>query len=216
MSEQNQIEKILTVSRQSILDIEHIGWVPVFEDKVKVDKRTQEQCLNKRLLVYVSLVKAVPNGAGGYDKSVLSYLRGKQGGQDGLIDKRSIGFGGHPNEFSSKGQTLTYHLALEAQREVKEELGIDLSVHLLHAMIENCLRSRQWIMLEDTTPEVHYLGIPITYHLSNYELELLADAKAEQGHVEDLRWDKVSDIKSDIENKKYVAELWSQHVLNTL
>lgn len=59
---------------------------------------------------------------------VFMYERGKGGNEDRLKTKLSIGLGGHVESYPHLQTPLEHHLIIEGERELKEEIGLDLTL----------------------------------------------------------------------------------------
>lgn len=76
----------------------------------------EEDPTHKQIIPYVLLV---------HQGRVLTYVRGKSGGEQRLVTKRSIGIGGHLNDTDSHRKSFDQNAYLNGvQREVTEELDV--------------------------------------------------------------------------------------------
>jgi predicted NUDIX family phosphoesterase len=141
---------------------------------------------------------------------LLSYSRGKQSDEGRLVDRRSIGFGGHIDKLP-ENDNIVQLLHDEIKREIKEELHIDLNSKKLYAAIIASIRVFNYLMVNDGTVNAVHTGLSILLcldeHLNGQEFKL------EEGHIEDLQWLPLDGLTSEILDP---YEVWSKQVVSGL
>ena len=166
------------------------GWAPRTFMADRAVCETDESTL--QLLPYV----VVTDGAG----RVLTYRRGRAGGEGRLHDLRSVGLGGHvdtaPNAYF-EGPSLMPHLREEACRELAEEARL---TPMPWELVERGL------IVDPTNPvgRVH-LGILMTYQAHPEEVAQMA---YEAGAVDDARWMTLDELAGPDELGR--LEPWSK------
>jgi predicted NUDIX family phosphoesterase len=107
---------------------------------------------------------------------IMSYVRGKAGGEARLHDLRSIGIGGHVNPFMKNEDSPLTAFTLSTDREVEEEVMITTIQHRGHAIA---------LLNDDSTPvgRVH-LGVVFHWQLREPKVEA-----REVGKITDIQWD---------------------------
>ena len=128
------------------------------------------------------------------EKSVLSYVRGAKGGEARLVEKISIGFGGHINPVdeetsSEKCMKEIYYNALF--REIKEEIEVGTK-----------FKDRIVGLINDDSNSVGQVHIGIVHHWS---LEAQR-VKAREQEIAQLKFQSVAGLT----NLKEKMETWSQ------
>jgi len=131
--------------------------------------------------------------------SILTYTRGKSGGEDRLHAQRSIGVGGHINPVDTgNGRTGpdAYHAAVE--RELQEELVFEIA----HT-------NRIAALLNDDSNEVGrvHLGIVHVIDVENTRISAREDALA------NLEFIELAELQGPL--LPYL-ETWSQHVIRDI
>lgn len=173
------------------------GWRP---DTFMADRavcETDETVL--QLLPYVVVLDRVSG-------RVLTYGRGKGGGEARLHALRSVGLGGHvdtPPNVYFKGPALMQHLQTEAKRELQEEAGLLVSALELEA---------RGLIVDPTNPvgRVH-LGILMTLDVKPHQL---LNLRYEEGSIDDPRWMTIDEL---LERDKFDRlEPWSKVALGFL
>lgn len=140
-----------------------------------------------------------------FNNRVLTYRRGKAGAESRLFDLYSLGFGGHIDELPKENESFKELIAREASRELKEELGIDVEFSEEEMDLTT-------VVYSDATPveEVH-LGLAFCVQLTEASVKTV-DMRAEQGIIDDLRWQTPDQIIQGLENGAKM-ELWSSMIL---
>ncbi len=143
-----------------------------------------------------------------FEDKILTYRRGKAGAESRLFDLDSIGFGGHIDELPKEGESLKQLIARETIRELKEELGIDVEISEEEMGLTV-------VVYSDATEvnEVH-LGLAFCIYLDK-EVVKTVDERAEQGIIDNLRWQTFEQILDNLE-KGTKLELWSSMILAKL
>lgn len=123
-------------------------------------------------LVYIRLSYEVPSATieNGVDQYVFLYQRGKAGGEARLHDDWSIGLGGHVEELPDpiEGGNLLV-LAESAQRELIEEVGIELDVDVFAQALTHPI-----VMRDNRTPtEAVHLGLFIDIRVDPSKINML-------------------------------------------
>ena len=180
-------EKIITVSRNDFDNMTHpscIFNIPfTFTDREMAEHDE-------------SLIQVIPYVALRNDGKVLSYQR--QAGDNRLITKHSVGFGGHPNQEwdYTEGKSLWCVVKSAAVREIREELGIPIT-------------PAQLIYLGDITldvTEVDRLHTGIVFEC--WVNDLLANNIAAEEGITGLSW---IDVLDPDEYSRSEYENWSQY-----
>ena len=145
---------------------------------------------------YLQIIPYVIVGAP--EDMVLTYLRGKKGGESRLHDKRSVGFGGHINPVD--GEPHDDGLVERGMlREIKEELGIEFFLYQPELVG----------FLYDPSNDVGKVHFGAVYLLA-------LDSKVKFASLEealnDVVWRSSSDLKNDLES----YETWSQLSITNL
>lgn len=142
-----------------------------------------------QLIPYIALVDDVGR--------FFCYSRGAASGEDRLKTKLSIGLGGHVDTFPASGQSLLDLLRREGERELREEVGLDI-----------VLGSPASAIIRDVTAvdRVH-LGILFVVNVAaNWEPVL------EAGHIEPVGFMRRHDLRQkDVFDR---LEGWSQIVVD--
>lgn len=136
-----------------------------------------------------------------HEDKILMYRRGQKSGEGRLVDMLSAGFGGHIDELPSMGESFQELIAREAMRELKEELG--LSITLTGKDFDNAA-----VVYSDQTEvnEVH-LGLTLVVHLTDDEAKQV-DATAEKGIIDDLTFYDGKELMAKL-NEGSEPELWT-------
>lgn len=142
------------------------------------------------------------------DDKILTYRRGKAGAELRLFDLDSIGFGGHIDELPKEGETLKQLIARETNRELKEELGIDVDISEEEMGLTTVVYSDA-----SAVNEVH-LGLAFCIYLDNDAVGSINE-RAEQGIIDNLRWQTSEQFLDNLE-KGTKLELWSSMILAKL
>ena len=131
------------------------------------------------------------------DGRFLSYLRGKKGGEARLHAKRSIGVGGHIND--DDGNTVFAALLTGMEREMKEELGLDMT---------NVIGFRDFGFLYDPSDAVGlvHFGIVSILEIWDNDVSVIDEA------LLDPSWEPIDVLKYT----EGVYENWSQIVIREL
>lgn len=193
-------------------DISPNDWTLMLQDRAIVDGPTTRDPSIQQLLPYVMLVtrERTPNGT---INKVFSYKRpDKASGNEGepdLIGKNSIGFGGHVDTYPGKGIDITTHLALEAFRELREEIGFVANISKLISLINSSLSSRTFIMVEDEVVDTVHCGIPIVYVVDETEKLNIQSQYGEISEVKEI--DLTETLTNSDEFLKY--ESWSRWLI---
>lgn len=147
---------------------------------------------------------------------IFSYRRGKAGGESRLMDKCSIGFGGHVEETledtHDRVNKVSSLLALHTLRELNEEVDYDIS-YANYNLLFNKLKHGDFSLIYSTQNEVD------KYHLCLY-MSIIVDIAArpytllEYGIINDSRWMSKEELKTAHEDGSRVLEGWSEILLN--
>jgi len=136
-----------------------LDWEKVIENGLYKKRAEMEKNENFRQIIpYIAFKK---------DDLLFSYARSKKGNENRLHEKYSLGVGGHIDEPDTLMQA--------AEREVEEELGIDISADDLEVV--------GFIKLNDSQVSRVHLGVAMVYNLkqdldiSSGEIEVLVDRK---------------------------------------
>jgi predicted NUDIX family phosphoesterase len=114
---------------------------------------------------------------------VLSYTRGNKSGEERLVSKKSIGFGGHVETLPEEGTDFITHIAKEAIRELEEELGLkNLTVEMV---LEKIKESAVFIVPDDDSTEVEKVHLGIQFFLDVTGMEF---GEIEKDVIESLEW----------------------------
>lgn len=183
---------------------------------------TDEELL--QIIPYIALVDTT-----GPKNKFFVYTRGKTSGEGRLIGKCSIGLGGHIDE-PSAAINFTLAIADAASRELKEEVGLDISVSKFVSFIcktngintpyfsfnnaDTFASSRVSILYNNETAvdRVH-LGVAFAVNttpedLNNHELDVITRGQ----------WLTYAEIKEaeQVSDNPIVLEEWSKMYLNIL
>lgn len=102
------------------------------------ERETCETDLSKvQVLPYISITRDFTT-ENGVVKKYLSYKRPTTGGEDRLYDKVSIGWGGHIEDNTTLNNLLSVFI-FTCDREIKEELGIDIPIFRFYQSIQEKL-----------------------------------------------------------------------------
>lgn len=139
-----------------------------------------------------------------HENRILMYRRGQKSGEGRLVDMLSAGFGGHIDELPSMGESFQELVAREAMRELKEELGISIT-------ITGRDFEQATVIYSDQTDvnEVH-LGLGLVVHLSDDEAKQI-DSTAEKGIIDDLAFYDGKQLLDKL-NEGAEPELWTNIV----
>ncbi len=142
------------------------------------------------------------------NKRVLSYRRGKAGGEDRLKNKCSIGFGGHVEEGFDKIslKDRSEMLALSALRELNEELGFELTYSNL-LKVKDAFDGRNIQIFYSTQDEVSRVHLCL---LIKIECEPSEINKLEDGVIIEPEWLTLQELREKHSNKERVLEGWSE------
>lgn len=145
-----------------------------------------------------SLKQIIPYAVFRHGGKVLHYKRGTKSGEKRLVDKGSIGIGGHINDTDESlfsFDVSAYHNAV--QREIAEELKI-----------AGNFRERAVALINDDSTEVGsvHLGVVHLVDLETAEVQAGEKAIAELGFA----------TLSELQERHDSLETWSQIVLNAL
>jgi predicted NUDIX family phosphoesterase len=126
---------------------------------------------------------------------IMSYVRGKAGGEARLHAFRSIGIGGHVNPFMGNEHAPLIAFTHSTDREVEEEIKI-MTSHGGHAIA---------LLNDDSTPvgRVH-LGVVFHWRLNEPRVEA-----RETGKIKDIQWDPARVLL------QMGLETWSRIVLDS-
>ncbi len=143
-------------------------------------------------------------------EKILSYLRGSGGGEARLIDKRSIGFGGHVDRISHLGNVDT--LTTETLRELEEELGIKPTAQL-YTDIESAFTNTQYNTFHIFNSDVDavHIGICLTIRINVNDI-----TKLEKGIILDPQWHTLNELKQLSETQTELFENWSRVAIHLL
>lgn len=139
------------------------------------------------------------------DNTIFGYYRGKKGGENRLHAKYSIGLGGHiesePTPFSGLAETL----ALEALRELNEEIGLDPSGDQAAKLLSDLI-SNSYVVYSDSDEvgSVH-LGVVVKIAITANQV-----AGLEKDVIEYAQFWQTSDLYNAAENGEIHFENWSR------
>ena len=173
-----------------------------------------------------------------YSKSrqeVLTYARGKAGTEVRLRG-RSVGFGGHvdtkpelPTNTPDGYRFLGSHLAMEAMREIEEELpGFAADARDdLHAYLQSCLTEPGGVMhraidIRYAPVDCVHLGISLIVNIDQFPGMAPEMLQGEDNQVIDLKWVSLAELappkqdSEDLPEESRLYEGWSQFVLMLL
>lgn len=148
-------------------------------------------------------------------QEIFLYTRGRSGNESRLYNKHSIGIGGHVDiavltDGVPTEHALAFTLALEAAREIEEEVGYSLTEAECEALLQTLI-SERFIRLY--TPESRnpvdrvHLGLAIVLEIDKARLGTL-----EQGVILQPSWLSVDLLKhmSVVETDTDQLETWSK------
>lgn len=147
------------------------------------------------------------------DGRILCYQR--KGKEKGLLGKWSLGVGGHVsqedfldamNVDEDTYPDLLTIIQLGAQREIEEELGLDILSVLNNNIGENFKRIIS--MDVDPTSSVH-VGLPVDLHITESQLDKL---RLDPKEFLNYQWLSLDEIKHGV----YDWETWSQVLINEM
>lgn len=150
-------------------------------------------------LIPYSILKATQDG----QVYIYAYSRGAGSGEQGLVGRWSIGLGGHVEEEPGNGKSLIDVLALSAQRELEEEVGLKLKLDVFYDVIAE---TKFIANHQDKVARVH-LGLS---HVFTFDHRLPIESK-EEGQVDDAGWKSLEEIHQML--KDGLFEEWSKMVL---
>lgn len=156
------------------------------------DEAEKDQTM-KQIIPYFILVS---------DGKVLTYTRGKEGGEDRLHDQLSIGIGGHIEDTDDTEPFFAY--ANGAKREIKEEVGIELNHDELQKTISGFVYNPN-----DPVGLVH-MGVVHIISLNPTEASVVM-LNCESSMV-DPKWVEITDFMQD-DNLYTSLEGWSRFVM---
>ena len=190
------LESAMGIGKEDVLDLcgnvlvekmEHAGDAVSFIDRSIVEKDKSW----KQLIPYIVVVS---NG------HMLSYSRGKGGGEERLHSLRSVGFGGHISGMDLKSEKESYSSLVDrgVDRELYEELRIRANV----------LRKVYVGLVNEEVSLVGQVHIGLLVVLEYDSTDIVRNEE----DVEDLRWIHPATL-IDIEEVFSTYELWSRMVL---
>jgi predicted NUDIX family phosphoesterase len=174
-------------------------------------------------ILYITLVDKT-----GPVKKYFLYMRGKAGGEKGLVGNCSIGLGGHTEEFHADHppgvdlEAVLYALAEAVVRELDEEVGLKISITaILEALKDIKVEDREqygWpvvgkpFVLFNPVTDVDKVHIAIAITIECDPTKLGA---AEEGVIERGEWLTVDEIREreDRRENPIVLETWSKTVI---
>ena len=203
-------KQALCVSRANVLELPFNEWQLTLEDRAVVDNKDAPNPNIKQFIPYVVILKPTDTGA-----EVLAYQRGNAGDESRLWGNYSIGFGGHVETHPAEGVLLFEHLAVDAQRECLEEMGVELNRERLEAAIARALIIKNFVMLEDTKVESVHLCVPIFYVLEEDEIPAFSQMVAEVDTVCNLGFRNLKEMLADSEDASSTTsyERWTEWAL---
>jgi predicted NUDIX family phosphoesterase len=182
-----------------------------FENKPKIEWNTfmmsRDICeTDERYLQIIPYVTVV-NEKGDY----LVYERGSSGQEERLRKKLSIGLGGHID--NPVTATLDELIALEAAREIEEEVGVSVDV----AVIKEALRYAYFIRLQGSSVDRVHLGVSIKITMDSSQTFNL-----EEGVILNPMWMPAAEVSLYLSLKAMIKpealswefEPWSEYVLH--
>lgn len=191
------------------------NWDVFLMDRAVVDDPQKLDPSIKQIIPYVTFYRTYSTAVDGQPESetieVLSYSRGKETTEGRLVDKRSVGVGGHIDRMPELNESILQLIFLETKREIEEELGIDVNAKALHAAIISSARNFNYLVMDDGTVNSVHLGFALMLNFNDHATE--ENFKLEAGHIEDPKWIGIEQI-SDEELNCY--EGWSQEVIKGL
>lgn len=173
-----------------------------------------------QIIPYITLVDN-----SGPELKYFVYTRGKASGEQRLAGKCSVGLGGHIEEIENVDifhNALVDSICLAAVREIKEEIGLDIAVHVFaNAMIKNYTGTKEStenqlympsarLLYNSLTPtDVVHLGVSFVLKAKESDIK-----ETELDVITRGRWMTYTEIE-DAEQKDspIVLELWSKTVL---
>lgn len=175
---------------EQIIDLDTTDYEFRDRDEVENDPSFQQ------VIPYVMIMPA------GTPLSIVTYRRGKGGGESRLHDLWSIGFGGHITpEDVGESKCLMDVLENAFYRELKEELSIESKDLLSYLTIYEQISSDQ------TDVDKVHLGVII---IATVHKDMLDTKIAESGVIEDVKIQRVDEINLD------ELETWSKIAIETL
>ena len=205
--------KILTIPLEYLKDLElprngvkriNIGHLHsmILHEGMFIDREQAERDTKyKQIIPYIVVRKPshVPPLEGQQGPEVLCYTRTKLSGEQRLVGKQSIGFGGHVEEHDGKSPLLC--LSRAVTREIEEEVSFpDNVTHDFPAF--GCLVN------DDTTDvgQVH-LGLLYMLDIKEEKQDARLNISSPDDNISDIRWSKPAALDPAL------FETWSQIVL---
>ncbi len=156
---------------------------------------------NLQIIPYVVLVNQEEN-------RIFVYKRGTASNEDRLIDKCSIGLGGHIDIAPNSWQNLVQVIAKEALRELKEEVGYEASDVETENILEGFMQASSIIFTEADEVGTVHLGVSL---LLNVKPERLG--QLENNVIESGKWLTFDEIAKAVADKEFQLEAWSELVM---
>lgn len=158
-----------------------------------------------QVIPYLTLVSKI-------DGRILQYTRGGGGGEGRLFNKTSIGMGGHMDVRHSG--SFYYGIAVEAARELCEELGIPFTPELVERISALLYEGRfEFFHLKDSDNPVDHvhLAVSIVLPIDPQECTTL-----EEGAIVDPVWRTLDELYAEVKSGNTRLELWSQRVVRNI
>ncbi len=185
------------------------AWSTFLMGRSEVDDPEKINAEIQQLLPYTVFWRAVDKFVDGkpvQGVEMLSYLRGKKGGEARLHAKRSVGFGGHVDTEVPDGMPLLLHLANETDRELREEIGLKVDYQKLFQALIRCVRDFNYLVINDGTVNSVHTGLVL---LLDWNEHFHGDDKMvlEEGNILDPYWIDVHRLDDE---EFEVYEDWSK------
>ena len=173
-----------------------------------------------QIIPYVTIIQH-SNNEEALDYKILSYSRGKGSAEKRLHAKRSIGFGGHIEDFpfdsivhisdgehqenTLTGERIVYIIANNAARELSEEIGIPFEVALANILY---FGTSHWVLMYDGSDDVgkHHLAVAITIYMDECEMKMMNPDNIE---ILDLTLQSTTEMKDNLDQ----YEQWSKNLI---
>lgn len=149
---------------------------------------------------------------------ILSYRRGKGSGEQRLLEKCSIGFGGHVEENTCDGldrdrfTKMSSLLSINTLRELNEELNIPIS-YFNYNLLFNKFRHGDFSVIYSTKSEVekYHLCLCLSITVTS---QTNAEYLFEQQVIENSKWMSKEELLLAHKDNSRVLENWSEIALH--
>lgn len=147
---------------------------------------------------------------------VYIYARGEGGGENRLFGNCSIGLGGHVDTEVPEGIKLVDHMANEAIRELREELGIKGSVEQTAQILSKLERGDYTAIALDYDVHQYHLCFGLTVDIDMEQVGEVELTEEEKASITDGGFKSIAEIRADLLAGSYVLEAWSQITFEAL